>query len=259
MKTLIIWLMLIPFLGISQTENETQEPLIIATMLIAPEPADFFKFREGLKAHNNEYHAEGAMGVRIFQVMNGPNAEKMMAVMGPMPWSALDNATYDNREAHDKDWYENVVPYMKDEQDITYWRFDTGNSHFPQNFEMSKLDVTTYDFKAGTYEAAMDHVEKISAVFKNQYPETPLGIYTNEFAATKDGRDLSLVYFFDDFATLGVDHKWKEKYEKEHGQGSYESFYKGWMDLLNGAQTEIWIYDQELSGIGPQVTTRTQN
>ncbi|HEY9184185.1 MAG TPA: hypothetical protein VIM94_02560 [Salegentibacter sp.] len=258
MKRLFIWMMLIPLLGISQNQQETQEPLIIVTMMIAPEPGDFFKFREGIKEHNNQYHAEGDRGVRIFQVMNGTNAEKMMAVMGPMPWSALDKPMYD-REAHDKDWYENVVPYMKDEQDVNYWRFDAKNSHFPQNFEMAKLDVTTYDFKAGTYESAMNHIKKISEVFKNQYPETPLGIYVNEFAATKDGQDLSLVYFFDNFASLGEDHKWKEKFETQHGQGSYEKFSKDWMEITNGVQTEIWVYDQEISGIGPQVTTKTQD
>lgn len=258
MKRLIIWLMLIPFLGIAQNQQQEQEPLIIATMLIAPEPGDFQKFKDGLEGHNNQFHAEGAMGIRIFQIMNGPNAEKMMAVMGPMPWSALDKSWFD-REAHDKDWYENVVPYMKDEQDITYWRFNTKNSHFPQNFEMSKLEITTLDIKPGNFEKAMEHMEKISEVFKNKYPDTPLGIYRNEFPSTKDGRDLSLVYFFDDFADLGKDYKWKEKFEEQHGNGSMESFNKEWMDLMNGSQTEIWVYNQQLSGIGPQVTTSTGN
>ena len=258
MKTLFIWMMLIPLLCISQNQQEEQEPLIIATMLIAPEPGDYLKFKEGLKAHNTQFHAEGNAGIRIFHIMNGENAEKMMAVLGPLPWSGLDSPRYD-AEAHEKDWYENVVPYMKDEQDVNFWRFDANKSHFPQNFEMSKLNVNMYDFKSGTYDKAMEHFEKISTVFKNHYPETPLGIYVNEFVSTKDGRDISMVYFFDEFAELGKDHKWKEKFEQEHGEGSHESFSKSWMDLLNGVQSEIWIYDQGLSGIGPQVTTRTQN
>ena len=258
MKSILMWLMLIPLMGIAQNQQETQEPLIIATMLISPNPVDMQKFKEGMQEHNNQYHAEGAMGVRIFHIMNGLNAEKMMAVMGPLPWSALDKTWYD-REAHDKDWYENVVAYMKDEQDVNYWRFDAKNSHFPQNFEMSKLEITTMDINPGAYEAAMQQLEKISAVFKNKYPETPMAIYRNEFPSSKDGRDLSLVYFFDDFAELGIDHKWKEKFEEEHGTDSLEPFNKEWMDLMTGSQTEIWVYDPELSGIGPQVTTRTED
>jgi hypothetical protein len=85
----------------------------------------------------------------------------------------------------------------------------------------------------------------------------PFGIYTNEFSSTKEGRDLSMVYFFDDFSWLGIDQKIKDKYNEVNGAGSFETFLNEWRTITNGFTQELWVYNQELSGIGPQVTTNT--
>ena len=258
MKTLIYLMMLLPLFCLSQnTEPSQAEPLVIATMLIAPQPGEIAAFKEGMQSHNNRFHDNGAMGVRIYQVLNGPNAEKYMAVMGPMPWSALDTPI--TGEDHESDWYDNVIPYMKDETDVNYWRFDAKNSHFPENFEINKLEVLTIDIKRGEQEAMQKGIETISQVFKEKYPDLPIGFYTNEFGSTKDGRDFSVVYFFDDFAWLGEDSKMKDRFNEVHGEGGYEQFMKDWLELSEGAQTEIWIYNEELSGLGPQVTTSTRD
>lgn len=259
MKTLIYLMLLLPLLCFAQDDQQPQDgPLIIATSLIKPDMENFSTFKEAIKSHNEQFHSGGNHGARMFSIFNGPNAYNYMYVSGPMPWSAMDEIRED-AEAHDTDWFENVIPYLKDETEVTIWRFDPKSSHFPPNFEMDKLQVMTFDIKRGEYENMKDHVTKMTDVLKEKYSDLPVGIYENEFSSTKDGKDLSVVYFFDDFAWKGEDHQWEERYNEVHGEGGYEEFMQGWKDLSNGYQTEIWIYDQELSGIGPQVTTSTED
>jgi hypothetical protein len=259
MKSIFYWMMLIPFLVFSQDQQTNNEEYLIVGSAIYSAKSDKMKeFSEGMKNHNEQYHAEGAMGVRIFTIMNGENAYDYMAVMGPMPWSALDTPN-PNQEAHDQDWEINVVPYLASEEEVTFWRFHNDFSHFPTDFEMSKLRVTVWDIARGNYDEMISKLEKVTKVLKEKSSETPFGIYTNEFSSTKSGQDLSVVYFFDDFAWLGKDQKLKEKFDEVHGSGSFDTFAQEWMDITNGATQELWIYNQSLSGIGPQVTTSTED
>ena len=259
MKSIFYWMMLLPFLVFSQNQqSNNEEYLIVGTTIFSAKSDKAKEFSEGMKNHNEQFHAEGAMGVRIFNIMNGQNAYDYMAVIGPMTWSDLDKPN-PNQDAHDEDWNTNVVPYMENEDEVTYWRFHSNFSNFPTNFEMSKLRVTMWDIERGKYNAMLSKLEKVTKVLKEKSPETPFGIYTNEFSSTQSGQDLSVVYFFDDFAWLGKDQRLKEKYDEVYGSGTFDSFVEEWIDISKGAAREVWIYNQSLSGIEPQVTTSTQD
>jgi len=257
MKSIFYWIMLIPFLVFSQTEQKSSEEyLVIKTTVFSAKSDKTKEFSEGMKNHNDQFHSGGIKGVRIFNIMNGPNANDLMAVMGPMPWSALDQPMQ-NQDAHDEDWTTNVLPYMENERDMAFWRFHNNYSNFPPNFEMNKLKVSVWDMKRGEKDGMKNGLEKISKVLKEKMSGMPFGIYTNEFSSTKEGRDLSMVYFFDDFSWLGIDQKIKDKYNEVNGAGSFETFLNEWRTITNGFTQELWVYNQELSGIGPQVTTDT--
>jgi len=259
MKSIFNWMMLIPFLVFPQNDqSNNDEYLIVGTTIFTAHSDKMEEFSQGMKNHNEQFHAEGAMGVRIFNIMNGQNANSFMAVMGPMPWSALDQ-TNENQEAHDEDWANNVVPHIAEEKDMTFWRFHNDLSHFPSNFEMNKLKVTVWDIERGKYEDMKSGLEKVTKVLKEKSPEMPFGIYTNEFGSSQSGQDLSVVYFFDDYAWLGRDQNLKEKYDEVNGAGAFDTFVDEWMNTTKGSTQELWIYNSNLSGIGPQVTTSTEN
>lgn len=257
MKTLLFWIFLIPILAISQEnkqENNAKEYLVVGTVVMAPQPDKVQEFKDGIKAHNQQFHAEGAWGVRIYNVLNGPNAEKYMAVMGPFHWSDMDREMADS-DAHEKDWNTNVVPYMVPDNNFTFWRFHDDLSNFPDNFAINKLEIVTYDIKRMEGEKTMELLKDITSVMKEKYPELPFGVYTNEFPATKEGTDMGIVYFFDDFKWLSEDPEFSKKYEEVKGQGSFKQLLENWKKVTEGARTEVWIYNQGLSGIGSQVTT----
>ncbi|MFD1094836.1 hypothetical protein [Salegentibacter chungangensis] len=256
MKTILFWILLAPFLVFSQSDqsNENEEYLVVGTTVFAPKPGHMDDFKQGMKAHNEQFHNGGDWGVRIYNIMNGPNTDKMMAVMGPFQWSTLDKPR-ENAEAHSEDWDKNVVPYMQEDLNSTYWRFHHDLSNFPPNFDVNKLEIVMFDINRMEGERMKKELAKVTKVFKEKYPDMPYGIYTNEFAATNDGRDMAIAYFFDHFKWLSKDFKFKENYNAVHGEGTYDKFMQEWKDITAGAQTEIWVFNQALSGIGSQVTT----
>lgn len=258
MKTVIYWIFFIPFLVLSQSADKnpdaSRDYLVVGTTIFSPKQDRIEEFRIAMKNHNELFHDQGDRGVRIYDIMNGPNTDKMMAVMGPFPWSALDKPI-SNQKEHDADWQKNVVPNMETELNSSFWRFHYELSNFPPNFDVNKMQIVTFDIERMEGERMKKSLEKISKVLKDKYPELPFGIYTNEFPSSEEGRDLSIAYFFDNFNWLSEDAKFKENYDGIHGAGSFKQFLSEWKTISKGATTEIWIYNQSVSGIGSQVTT----
>lgn len=248
MKKLIYLILLLPCLLMAQTNEEY---LVFENALIIPNPAKVSQLEAGLAAHNKKYHGEGAFGVRVYWISNGPHTGSYMWVMGPLPWSAMDGRQ--EMEGHEEDWNTNVLPYTMPEGDQTYWKFDTELSHFPKDFTVNKLLIDMWDIKRGMNEEVMGLVGKVKKVYTEKYPDAVFGIYINEFPNTWDGRDLSVISFFDKSAWLGEDREFAKKYDEVHGEGSFKHFLKDWMDVTNGGQTELWIYRPELSGISGEV------
>ena len=264
MRSLIFCFLLVPFLALSQndnnqnntnSDNSQQEYLLVNTQYFSPKADKMTEFMDGLKTHNSKFHSEGGLGVRIYNVLNGDENHRFVAVMGPFKWSEMDEVKSDTWEEHQQDWYNNVAPYLANEGANTFWRFHNDLSHFPPNFDINKLEIITYDVARMQGDKMQEVLKKAVDVMKQKYPELPFGIYTNEFSSTKEGRDMAIAYFFNDFKWLSDDPAFKKNYEEVNGQGSFDQFRSDWQEVTNGSQSEIWIFNSALSGIGSQVTT----
>ncbi|WZL89387.1 hypothetical protein VS868_01170 [Salinimicrobium sp. 3283s] len=252
MKKVMYWLFLIPFMAMAQNpEQGNQQYAVFENAVLTPQPDKVQQFEEGIAAHNKKFHASDPYGARVYYISNGPNVGKYMWVMGPLPWSAMDNRPED--KAHDDDWINNVVKYMTPDSDQSYWRFNNELSNFPKDFKVNKLLVDTYDIKRFKDEGAKASMEKVAKVMKGKYPDMAYGVYTNELPATKDGRDLSMVFFFDDMAWMGEDPKFVKAYEEMYGANSWKSFMQEWEQSTDGKQSELWIFEPELSGLSADV------
>ncbi len=252
MKKLMYWLFLIPLMVMAQNSEQSSQPYaVFENAILTPQPDKVQQFEQGLAAHNKNFHASEPYGARVYYISNGPNVGKYMWTMGPLPWGAMDERPAD--KAHDDDWTNNVVKYMTADSDQSYWKFNTQLSNFPKDFKVNKLLVDMYDVKRFKDEGVMAAVEKVTKVMKEKFPDMTYGVYTNEMPSTKDGRDLSMVFFFDDMAWLGEDPKFVQAYEEMYGQESWKDFMKEWGETTDGKRSEIWIYDPDLSGLGADV------
>ena len=251
MRKLIYWIFLIPFMVVSQNDRQA-EYMVFENLILTPQPDKIQQFEEGLAAHNKKFHASAPYGVRVYEIASGPNVGKYMWTMGPFPWSALDERPDD--DAHGQDWVNNVAPYLTGESDQTYWKFNSNLSNFPKDFQVDKLLVDMYDVKRFENERTMKAMDKVAKVMKDKYPDRIYGVYTNELPATKDGRDLAMIFFFDKMAWLGQDSEFAENYNEVYGQNGWDDFMKEWKEISDGKQSELWIFDPDLSGLGAEVT-----
>ena len=82
MKKVVFWILLIPFLAISQSSPEYA---VFENTVLTPNSADVKKFETNLAAHNKQFHTDGPFGARVYYIANGENAGSYMWVMGPLP------------------------------------------------------------------------------------------------------------------------------------------------------------------------------
>lgn len=253
MKRVFFLALLIPTLAMAQSNSEY---VVFENSMITANPAKVKQFEEGMAAHNKKYHAQGMYGARVYWISNGTNVGKYIWAMGPLPWSAFDNRP--ELKGHDEDWNKNIAPYMMAEGDQTYWKFEVNLSNFPKDFNVSKLHIDMYDIKRFQTQKVLKMMEKIKKVMKTKYPDDTYGMYTNELPSTKDGRDLAFISFYEKSSWMGEDNKFSESYDEVHGEGSFSYFLKDWGEVTNGSQSEIWIYREDLSGLGTEVKAATR-
>lgn len=248
MRNLVFTMLLIPLLVISQSATEYP---VLENGMITANPTKIKEFEKGVAAHNKMYHAEGAHGARVYWISNGANVGKYMWVMGPLTWSAMDNRPA--KDGHDEDWNTNVMPYTMAEGDQTYWRFHPALSNFPKDFNLKYLRVMSMDMVPFKEQAFMEQLDKVAAVMKAKYPDEPYGMYTNEMPSEMDGRDFAYVDFFDKMGFLGREDTFPKDFEAVHGSGSWEKFLDVIAATTKGMHSELWVYREDLSGLGAKV------
>lgn len=255
MKKLILVLLMLPIMALAQKDKEYR---IFETANLTPKSGEVEQLEAGIKAHNKKYHAEGDFAARVYWIANGRYTGNYHWSMGSLPWSAMDNTTWDESE-HASDWNKNVQAHITPwSGDQSYWKFNAELSQFPKDFTLKNLHATYFDVKRGEWENAMTLIKKVVDVYRAKLPDTTFGIYTNELPSTKNGRDIVMISFFDKAAWMGEDHSIKSKYEEVHGAGSFADFIKDWIAVTNGSESELWIFRPDLSGKSGQVKASPQ-
>lgn len=254
MKLLFSLILLVPFLAISQVDDEAPETsyLLHENELLSPSPTQLAKFKEGLKEHNREFHSEEPYGARVYYISSGPNTGKYMWVMGPFPWEALDEQQKE-REDHDADWNKNVQPYLLPASHTSYWRFHPDMSSFTEDFELDKLLVRYYDIKPFQQDRMVKLIDMVGMIMKEKFPEIQYTTYTNLFPSEKEGRDLALVFFFEQYSWLGQDPDFRRAFEESYGSEELQEFLREWQEVNQGEESEIWIFQPDLSGLDSKV------
>lgn len=243
MKNFLLILLCLPVMGFCQSA----EPLIFEIVTMSVSKANASQVEKAMGAHNKKYHPSGPSGARVYTVETGINSGDYKWVMGPGPWSALDNRPSD--PAHDADWDDNVDKYVEPGENVEYIRFDPSLSRFPADFNIDKLWVQYIDVARGKMDEMKELLKKVQKVYAEKIPGQAYGIYYNEFPSTSSGRDLTIVFYFDKYAWMGIDDGLDAKYDEVYGKGSSEAMWNDWRENTIGVETEIWQHNAELSGL----------
>ena len=102
MKKYLLLLVLIPFIGFSQTKN------VVSVRRFFPKLDKVLELEKALTAHAQKYHT-GDWKWRVFEISSGPDAGGYHVVEGPNSWTTLDSRGNLGAE-HTADLAKNILP-----------------------------------------------------------------------------------------------------------------------------------------------------
>ncbi|MFL0352329.1 hypothetical protein [Xanthomarina sp. GH4-25] len=251
-KTIASAMMLVMVLGVSINANsqESKDYTMWQNVMLTPDYANLKTFGENMRKHNQTYHSEGHFNAFVFNITTGPNAGNIIWQMGPMMFKHNDSRP---RGAHDADWRDNVMPYVKKVQTVEYWSQDDELS----NTSLLAGDEVKYPILfVRIMELADDHqylmkdfFKKVSTTLKSMPGENPWGLYYNNFLQGDLGRHVASVGFSKNWTEFDKEGpNFKEAFEKLHGENSFQNFLDARDDLFEDTFDEIWVYNKNLSG-----------
>jgi hypothetical protein len=171
--------------------------------------------------------------------------------MGPAPWSSLDNRPKD--DAHNLDWDANVARNLGEDGNNEYIRFDPAMSRFPNDFNIDKLFVRYVDVVRGKMDKANEILKKIHRVYAEKIPGETYAVFYNEIPSTSSGRDITIVSYFNSWAWMAQDDNFNAKYDEIYGKSSSGAMWAEWNQVTVSQESEIWSYQEKLSGLGPLI------
>jgi hypothetical protein len=245
-------LMLVMVFGVSITLNaqEDKDYQMWESIMLTPDNTKLKILADNMRKHNEKYHSEDPYKATVYNISSGPNSGKIIWEMGPMMFKHNDTRPSDG--GHDDDWRDNVMPYIKKVHTIEYWSKDdklSNTGSLTDNNSDHPIMFVRY------FEINQDHSYTMKSVFK-QVSETikslpgdnPWGLYYNAFLQGDLGRHVAAVSFYKNWAQFDEDRKFKDAYEKLHGDNTWDSFLDTLDDTFTNRWDEVWIYNKHMSG-----------
>lgn len=245
-------LMLVMVFGVSVTLNaqEDKDYQMWESIMLTPDNTKLKILADNMRKHNEKYHSEDPYKATVYNISSGPNSGKIIWEMGPMMFKHNDTRPSDG--GHDDDWRDNVMPYIKKVHTIEYWSKDdklSNTGSLTDNNSDHPIMFVRY------FEINQDHSYTMKSVFK-QVSETikslpgdnPWGLYYNAFLQGDLGRHVAAVSFYKNWAQFDEDRKFKDAYEKLHGDNTWDSFLDTLDDTFTNRWDEVWIYNKHMSG-----------
>ena len=237
LKTIFLLLLLIPFIGISQTKN------VISTNRVFPKVDKVLEFEKALANHAKKYHT-GDVKWRVFQIQSGPDAGGYHIVEGPKSWESEDTRGDINVE-HNNDWNKSVTIYLTDKGSSGYSVYIDSLSTVAVGDYSDKVQVTHLFPKPGCGNKVFTMLKNLKAAWAAE--GSTFAVYESngsgaaQFAIARRYKQ-GLKEKADGFRK-----PFKATYEKIHGAGSYDLYLDNIREYTNDVWSELIFLRADLS------------
>jgi hypothetical protein len=238
MKKMILFCVLIPLFGISQTKN------LVSSDRVFPKVDKVLEFEKALTAHAQKYHS-GDTKWRVFTIQSGPDAGGYQIVEGPTSWTALDGRG-DISVEHNNDYNKNVAIYLTDKTSTTYSVFEDSLSTVTLGDYSDKINIMHWYPKLGWG----NKVREVIASMKKMWlaSSQSVAVYT---ASSSGPAQFALVTRYKtglkEREPGFIKEPFKSRYEKANGEDSFDNYVEMLQEYLKDAWSELLFYRADLS------------
>ncbi len=237
MKKMILFLILIPFFGVSQTKN------VVSTDRIFSKADKNAEFEKALTAHSLKYHT-GNWKWRVFEIQSGPDAGGYHITEGPNSWETIDGRGIISKE-HMADWDKMVAPLLSEKGSSAFATFNEELSTVQITDYAEKIIINHIFLKPGMVDKYKEELKKSKAAW-NAGNES-VAVY--EAFASGSPQIIIVTRLKNGLKELdkGYRKPFKERYEMANGAGSWDGFLKIFAECVEKRWSEMLKFRADLS------------
>ena len=230
MRKLLLFCMLIPLLGLSQTKN------VLSTNRVFPKVDKVLEFEKALTAHAQKYHT-GDWKWRVFEIQSGPDFGGYHIVEGPLSWEAIDGRGNLGTE-HNNDWNKTVAIHLTDRGSGGYSVFREELSTVQLTDYADKIEINHVTQKPGYGPELREGIKKFKKVWEEG--NQSVAVYQTSSSGQPSYAIVTRYKQGLKERASGFRKPIKERYEAVNGEDSWTAYFemlkncveKGWSELL---------------------------
>lgn len=236
MKKFILFVMLIPLMGVAQKN-------VVNVTRVFPKIDKVAEFEKGLTAHAQKYH-KGDWTWRVYDILSGPDAGGCHITEGPTSWESLDSRGNISTE-HNNDWNKTIAVYLTDRGSASYFDYNDSLSTAGLSDWADKVLVNHMYAKPGMIGKVMELTGRLKKVWAAG--NESVAVYQ---ANNSGGPQLITVTRLKNGLkelAAGYRKPLPERYVEVNGAGSWELFLEDYAKCVESRWSEILAYRADLS------------
>jgi len=237
MRKILALLMLLPFIGFSQTKN------VLNATRVFPRMDKLAEFDKALTNHAQKYHT-GDWKWRVWSIESGPDAGGYMITEGPASWEGIDSRG-DLGAEHTADWEKNVAPLTQDRGTSSYTEFQSDLSTVQLTDYADKILMNHMIARPGKINVIPELIKKL----KNAWAAGGESVAVYLTVASGDPGYITVTRLKGGLKELAAGYRkpLKDLYNTSNGEGSFDQFLKDYADAVQSRWSELLVFKPGLS------------
>jgi hypothetical protein len=237
MKKFFFLILLIPFLGMSQTKN------VVNSTRAFPKADKVLEFEKALTAHAQKYHT-GDWKWRVYEIQSGPDAGGYHIAEGPTSWDAFNSRGNLGTE-HNNDWNKNVAIYLTDRNEQTYSVYVDSLSTIALTNYSDKIIISHLYPKPGMINGAIGLVKKLKKVWMDGNEN--VAVYQS--IVSGEPQLITVTRLKEGLKELadGYRKSMAERYNAAYGAGAWDNYLADYAKYVDNRWSELLTYRADLS------------